>query len=139
MTGLSFRESLDGIEPAHLHGFFEGWPDPPSPEAHLEILRGSYRVVLAVDDTSGDVVGFVNAVSDGRLAAYVPLLEVRPSHRGRGLGTELVRRLVERLRHLYMVDVVCDESVAPFYDRLGFARLVGMARRHYDRQSAEGA
>ncbi len=28
------------------------------------------------------VVGFVNALSDGRLSAYIPLLEVLPDYRG---------------------------------------------------------
>jgi len=69
------------------------------------------------------VVGFVTAISDGVLSAYVPLLEVLPDHQGRGIGSELVRRLLDRLGDLYMIDVVCDENVVPFYERLGLRRL----------------
>ena len=36
---------------------------------------------------------------------------------------ELVRRLLERLGDLYMVDVVCHETVVPSYERLGLRRL----------------
>jgi len=132
---IEYRHDTGGVTPEQLRGFFEGWPSSPPPEKHLEILRRASHVVLAVETTTGDVVGLVNAVSDGVLAAYVPLLEVRRDFRGRGIGTELVRRLVARLRDLYMIDVICDEDVAPFYDRLGFRRLVGMAIRNYDRQS----
>jgi ribosomal protein S18 acetylase RimI-like enzyme len=78
-------------------------------------------VVLAKD---GDrVVGFVTAISDGVLSAYIPLLEVLPEFQGRGIGSELVRRLFDRLGDIYMVDVVCDESVVPFYARFGLQRF----------------
>ncbi len=70
------------------------------------------HVVLAVDGVA--VVGFITAISDGLLAAYVPLLEVRPEYRGRGIGSELVRRMVGRLEDLYMVDLVCDPELESF-------------------------
>ena len=68
------------------------------------------------------MVGIVSAVGDGVLAAYIPMLEVLPDYQGRGIGSELVRRLLERLRDRYMVDLVCDEDLVPFYERLGLAR-----------------
>lgn len=67
--------------PGQLTGFFEGWPSPPSEERHLALLRGSSHVVLAWH--AEEIVGFVTAISDGVLAAYIPLLEVRPGWRGR--------------------------------------------------------
>ena len=128
---IEYAEALDGVEPRHLQGFFVGWPSPPSPERHLEILRGSAAVVLARDGET--VVGFVNAISDGVLSAYIPLLEVLPAHQGRGIGSELVRRLVARLESLYMVDLCCDAELEPFYLRLGFRTLDrGMGIRNYE-------
>jgi GNAT superfamily N-acetyltransferase len=126
---------LGGIGPEHLEGFFEGWPDPPSPATHRRILAASHEFVLAVDDESGRVVGFVTAITDGVLSAYVPLLEVLPAWRGRGIASELVRRLVARLADLYMIDLTCDPDVQPFYERLGFRPSTGMMIRRYDRQS----
>ena len=128
---IEYAEALDGIEPRNLQGFFVGWPSPPSPERHLELLRGSAAVVLARDGE--DVIGFVNAISDGVLSAYVPLLEVLPAYQGRGIGSELVRRLVARLESLYMVDLCCDAELEPFYLRLGFRTLDrGMGIRNYE-------
>jgi len=86
--------------------------------------------VLAVDEESGRVVGFVTAVSDGVLAAYVPLLEVLPDYQGRGIGSELMRRLLARLGDRYTVDLTCDEPLVPFYERLGLRRGVAMALRN---------
>ncbi|MFT7463514.1 MAG: ribosomal protein S18 acetylase RimI-like enzyme [Pseudohongiellaceae bacterium] len=127
---ISYQNHADDLSPDDLQGFFEGWPRPPSPETLLRLLRAAQHVELAREQTNGRVVGFVYAVSDGILAAYVPLLEVLPEHRGAGLGSELVRRLMAALNGLYMLDLVCDESVVPFYERLGLSRLAGMARRH---------
>jgi hypothetical protein len=54
---IRYVDSLDGIRLDMLHGFFEGWRRSVSPEEHLELLRGSDHVVLAVDDG-------LNVVSD---------------------------------------------------------------------------
>lgn len=131
---IRYTSDLDGVAPEHLAGFFEGWPDPPDAATHLALLRGSDAVCLAVEEDGGRVVGFVTAITDGVLAAYLPLLEVLPDFRGRGIGAELVRRVVERVGAPYMVDAVCDEGVLPFYERLGFARGRAAMRRDYARQ-----
>lgn len=115
---MQYTSSLAGITPEHLAGFFQGWPAPPSPQRHLQILRGSSEVVLARED-DGSVAGFITALTDGVLAAYIPLLEVRPERQGQGVGSELVRRMLARLAGCYMIDLVCDRDLLPFYARLG--------------------
>lgn len=128
---IEYTTDLVGVEPEQLEGFFVDWPKPPSAERHLEILRGSSHVVLAKDGAR--VVGFVTAISDGVLSAYIPLLEVLPDYQGRGIGTELVRLLLARLGDLYMIDLSCDEDVVPFYERLGLQRWdAGMGIRNRD-------
>lgn len=134
---IRYTDSTEGIAPDQLVGFFEGWPHPPSPETHLRLLRQSDEVVLAVDETSGDVAGFITAITDGVLAAYIPLLEVRPAYRGRGIGTALVRRMLDRLDDLYMVDLLCDPGLQPFYAALGMRPATGMMLRHYDNLSGK--
>lgn len=131
MTGeIEYRTSVDGIAADALAGFFVGWPSPPSAERHLELLRRSTHVVVALDGER--VVGFVSAISDGVLSAYIPLLEVLPEYQGRGVGSELARRVLARLDDLYMVDLACDDELVPFYERLGFMRVgaaVGFRKR----------
>lgn len=132
---ITYQTTPDGVTPAMLTGFFVGWPNPPSPETHLRILQHSAAVVLAVDEAAKRVVGFVTAITDHVTCAYIPHLEVLPAYQGQGIGSELVRRMVDRLDGLYMIDLLCDPDVQPFYDRVGFRRATGMCMRNYDRQS----
>lgn len=135
---IRYTRSLDGITAEQLAGgFFAGWPTPPSPEMHRRILRGATHVVLALDGER--VIGFVTALSDGVLSAYIPLLEVLPAYQGRGVGTALLRELFAALGDLYMIDLQCDASMQPFYARLGMQPMSGMALRNYAMQNGERA
>jgi len=132
---IRYTESLQGISPNQLAGFFVGWLRPPSPDTHWLLLQCSAQVVLAVDDEIGRVVGFVNALSDGVLNAFIPLLEVLPEYQGRGIGRELMRRMLARLDQLYAIDLVCDTGVQPFYEKLGMQPAVAMLQRNYQQQA----
>jgi ribosomal protein S18 acetylase RimI-like enzyme len=133
---ISYVDSAASVTPHQLDGFFLGWPDHPSSETHLKVLVNSAHVVLAVDDDTGKVVGFITALSDGILAAFIPLLEVLPAYQGRGIGTELVRRMLEKLSGLYAVDLICDPELQPFYARLGMKPYTGMILRRYEAQAS---
>jgi ribosomal protein S18 acetylase RimI-like enzyme len=132
---IRYVESCEGVTSDQLRGFFVGWPHPPSPETHLRLLRSSDKIVLACDEDTGNVVGFVTAVSDGILSAYLPLLEVLPDYRGRGIGRELIQRILRRLEGLYMVDLTCDPELQDFYEKLGMQRSSGMMIRRFGRLS----
>ena len=133
---ITYIDTPDSLKAENLQGFFVGWPNPPDPQRHLEILHSSYRVWLAMDGEK--LVGFINAISDGILHAYIPLLEVLPTYQGKGIGSELVQRMIKSLEGIYAIDIVCDEQVAGFYERLGFFLLVGMAKRFPVHQDGSG-
>lgn len=92
------------------------------------LTNASHRIV-AIDDEL--IVGFATALSDGVLSAYIPLLEVLPAYRSAGVGSELIRRLLTEIGGLYMVDVMCDADVMPFYEQLGFRSSTGGVLRNY--------
>ena len=133
---MVYLESPADILAQQLTGFFVGWPNPPSEERLLGLLQNSSYVVLAFDDETEKVVGLVTAISDG-VCAYIPLLEVLPDYQGRGIGTDLMRRMLDKLSHLYMIDLLCDGELQPFYERLGMGRSRGMMIRNYARQSGK--
>ncbi|MDX6481690.1 MAG: hypothetical protein QOG85_2200 [Gaiellaceae bacterium] len=114
---VDYTSSCDDVRSEDLRGFFVGWAATPTAEQHLAILRGSDHVVLARDGEQ--VVGFVTAISDGVVSAFIPLLEVLPDYQGQGVGSELMRRMLAKLEQLYMVDLCCDAALEPFYTRFG--------------------
>jgi ribosomal protein S18 acetylase RimI-like enzyme len=126
---IDYTDSLAGIEPEHLGGFFVGWPHPPSRETHLRLLSGSDHIVLALDLETSQVIGYVTALTDGVLSSFIPLLEVLPAYQGRGIGTALMTRMLHRLGHLPNVDLLCDPDVVPFYERFGMKSVGGMVLR----------
>lgn len=124
-NGIDYTTELAGLSDDDLAGFFVGWPRPPADRP--AVLRGATHVVLAMD--GGRLVGFVTALSDGVLMAYLPLLEVLPQYQRSGIGTELVRRVLVEIGDIYGVDVCCDDDVVPYYERFGFQRVNGMVLR----------
>jgi len=134
---IKYIDSASEIKPDQLKGFFVDWPNPPSKVTHLEILKNSTYVVLALD--GNNVVGFINALSDNVLTAYIPLLEVLPEYKRQGIGKELVRKIVKRIDGLYMIDLLCDEDVQTYYDKLdlGFIKTKGMCIRNYKNQAGK--
>ena len=135
---MHLTSTLDDVTPGQLHGFFEGWPNPPSSEMLHLVLKQSYRISLAVEET-GRVVGIAQAISDGVLTAFIPMLEVHASYRGQGLGTELMRHLLRQLEHPYAVDLSCDDDLVPFYERLNMKKANAMVLRKYERQNGSQA
>ncbi len=114
-----------------LTGFMQHWHQPRTPAELLKILQGSDYVVLAIDERSERVVGFVNALTDGVQAAFIPLLEVLPDYRNGGIGSELMRQVLELLDHVVAIDLTCRPEMQTFYARFGMQPSVGAVRRNY--------
>jgi predicted N-acetyltransferase YhbS len=127
---IYYTDDLASVREDMLQGFFGGWPRRPSAAQHLAALRGSYRSVVAVDDAHGRVVGFVNMLSDGVLAAFIPWLEVLPGYQGQGIGAELMRRILDGTDRFYSVDLVCDAPLVPYYERFGMRAACSALLRH---------
>lgn len=134
---IEYISSLSTITEEKLKGFFVGWPNPPTEEKHIKLLRNSSYIWLAIDDTSGNVVGFINAISDKTLCAYIPLLEVLPEYKGQGIGSELVKHMLMTLQDYYMVDLVCDNHLSAFYKHFGMYEGSGMIYRNSNMQSGK--
>ena len=132
---MIYSTSTNGINVNQLNGFFVNWPNPPSPEVHLKLLNNSSHIVLAIEENSNQIVGFITAISDSVLSAYIPFLEVLPSHQGKGIGLELVQRMFATLKDIYMIDLMCDKELQVYYEKFGMQPSNGMIKRNYSKQS----
>jgi GNAT superfamily N-acetyltransferase len=69
------------------------WAKGRAYEVVERLVRDATRVVGVY--AGGRQVGFARAFSDGVANAYLADVYVLPEHRGRGLGVELVREMIE--------------------------------------------
>jgi len=120
-----------------LQGFFVDWPNPPAPKTHLRLLKNSDMVVLAIDTKTRLVIGFITAISDRVLSCYIPFLEVLPAYQGRKIGQKLVRKMLQKLKSVYMIDLMCDKKLQGFYKRFKMQPSTGMISRNYKNQSGK--
>ena len=125
---IIYKNNTDNITPEMISGFFSpsGWKEFPSPEIFLILLKNSQHKILAVDDERNSVIGFIYAISDKVLSAYIPLLVVLPDYQNRGLGRELVKRMLNELKYYYIIDLLCDEERESFYSRFGMKKYSAM-------------
>jgi len=125
---IEYLDEIELISETQLEGFFVGWKKPLSSRQHLELLKGSSHFIVAIEVDK--VVGFITALSDGVNSSFIPLLEVLPKYQRKGIGTELVKRMLIKLEGISNVDLMCDEEILTFYDRFSeMCRAKGMIIR----------
>src|SRR6185436_1190629 len=96
------------------------WSSAQKPESLHKALIASHSLFTAWDGTK--LVGLGNAISDGYLVVYYPHLLVLPEYQGRGIGTELMRRLLAKYQGFHQHMLVADGRVLDFYRKCGFER-----------------
>lgn len=73
---------------------------------------------------AGDVlVGAGRALADGVDCAYIADVAVHPEHQGRGLGSDIVRRLLELADGHKKIILYAAPGTEDFYRRLGFLHM----------------
>jgi len=96
-------------------------------DAHQDLIRrivsGSHCFLTA---RNGDLlVGMGRAISDGINDAYLQDIMVMPNLRHQGVGTQIVEKMVKRLRQdgLRWIGLIAGSQSHPFYRRLGFEEM----------------
>lgn len=130
-----YYSALDELELAD--GFFQGWPQHPDKKTHRKILKDSFKSIVAIDAEINQIVGFITIISDGVLSAYIPLLEVIPAYRNRGIGSQLLKLALKELDNFYMIDLVCDDERVSFYEKQGMTKWTAMLWRNYKKQTGK--
>jgi GNAT superfamily N-acetyltransferase len=96
------------------------WSSAKKPELLHKALSASHSLVTAWNGSK--LVGLGNAISDGYLVVYYPHLLVLPEYQGRGIGTELMRRLMIRYQGFHQHMLTADGRALDFYRKCGFER-----------------
>jgi len=127
---IDYRDGFDPLDLGQLARLFErvGWQHRTrDPDRLAQMTRGSMYAVSAHHGEK--LVGYARAISDGAFNAYVSTVAVHPDHQRRGIGRELLRRLLAGRDGIQFVLHAAPE-VHPFYLRCGFSPAPDMLRRN---------
>lgn len=89
-------------------------------ELVLNIIRGSHCFLVAIDD--GRVIGMGRAISDHAHDAYIQDLTVHPDWRHRGIGHNILKRLIDHLKSegINWIGLIAGRNTHAFYSPMGF-------------------
>jgi GNAT superfamily N-acetyltransferase len=130
-NGYELDDDRDRLDREAIHAYLGGisyWAKGRTRERQDELIDASASVVGLYKD--GSQVGFARAV-DCDAAGFVYLADVYilDAHRGRGLGVELVREIVENGPFAQRRWVLHTRDAHALYERFGFGPNVRLMER----------
>ena len=95
------------------------------------LLTSYYHIAVYEKEV---LIGYIDCVSNGVTDAYIQDLMVHPDYQRRGIGTELMTIMINYLKqkHIYMISVVFEENLKPFYEKFGFFNMLCGQMETYD-------
>ncbi len=95
------------------------------------LLTSYYHIAVYEKEV---LIGYIDCVSNGVTDAYIQDLMVHPDYQRRGIGTELMTIMINYLKqkHIYMISVVFEENLKPFYEKFGFYNMLCGQMETYD-------
>ena len=87
------------------------------------LLTSFYHITVY---EKNELIGYIDCVSNGVTDAYIQDLIVHPNYQKKGVDTELMNQMITYLKEkrIYMISVVYEESLKPFYEKFGFYQML---------------
>jgi len=119
---LEWFDSLDKVDLEELSHLYEIAPLGAKSPVDLSIAFSNSRFKCFVYE-AGQLIAAGRALADGADCAYICDVAVHPDFQGRGIGQELVTRLVELSKPHRKIILYATLGKEPFYRKLGFKRM----------------
>ena len=95
-----------------------------------EMLRKAYEnSLLTLGAYDGDqLAGIIRTVGDGYSVVFIQDILVFPEYQRKGIGTQLLREIMERFPDVYQMELMTDNTAktVSFYRSAGFVRADDM-------------
>jgi len=101
-----------------------GWVNyTNSPNVLENAIKNSLLTLGAYDGEK--LIGIIRAVGDGFSIVFIQDVLVMPEYQRKGIGTMLVKAIIERYPNVYQIQLTTDntDKTVPFYKSLGFSIL----------------
>jgi GNAT superfamily N-acetyltransferase len=119
--GIELDDAKNRIDRTEVHRFLSDvsyWAAGRSRETQDRLIDDAVRVVGLYD--RGRQIGFCRAATDGVSFVYLADVYVLEEYRGRGLGEELVREMVENGELAQLKWLLHTSDMHQLYRKLGF-------------------
>jgi GNAT superfamily N-acetyltransferase len=120
--GFELDDDVARIDVVEVHRFIAKesyWAPGRELAVQERLVRDALRVVGLYHD--GAQIGFCRASGDGVSVTYLADVYVLPAYRGRGLGVELVREMVENGPYAAQRWMLHTADAHELYGKFGFA------------------
>lgn len=119
---IEWTDELDNVDWNELSALYKAAPLGDKKPADLKfVFANSMFRWFAYE--AGRLVAAGRALADGRDCSYLCDIAVLPSHQGRGLGKEIIARLVAQSRSHRKIILYAVPGREPFYRSFGFRRM----------------
>jgi ribosomal protein S18 acetylase RimI-like enzyme len=120
---VSWSESLDAVDWRELETLYRLAPlgNKNADDLKTVFTNSRYRCFVHED---GKLIAAGRALADGADASYICDVAVLPTHQGKGIGKEIVKRLVDLSRDHRKIILYSVPGKEGFYRKLGFLRML---------------
>jgi len=100
------------------------WNGSDNPDLVLRIIQGSHCFMVARHGQ--EIVGMGRAISDRTSDAYIQDVTVKKKFRGQGIGTYIIRMIINRLQldGIFWIGLIAEKGSHGFYEPIGFRPMI---------------
>ena len=96
-----------------------------------QAMTNSWFVLYVYD--RDHLIGTGRVISDGAINAYICGIGVEERYRNRGIGTDILNRLVEKcVSKKLHIQLLCEEHLISYYEAKGFSAFAISMKRDMD-------